>query len=199
MSSVIIAGNTSGTITLDAPNVAGTTVLTLPTANGTVLTSANINSNLPAGSVLQVVSTFKSDTFSTSSTSMVDITGMSVSITPTSATSRILVLINLTVGPAGGNFAPVNLVRNGTNIAQPTTSSTYQATLNNYSGEGSGFLAGSAQPQYALSFLDSPATTSALTYKLQIYTTGGTAFVNTRPASQNGTCTSTLTIMEIKG
>jgi hypothetical protein len=41
MSSVIIAGNTSGTITLDAPNVAGTTVLTLPTANGTVLTTAN--------------------------------------------------------------------------------------------------------------------------------------------------------------
>jgi hypothetical protein len=42
MSSVVIAGNTSGTITLDAPNVAGTTVLTLPTANGTVLTTANI-------------------------------------------------------------------------------------------------------------------------------------------------------------
>jgi hypothetical protein len=41
MSSVVIAGNTSGTITLDAPNVAGTTVLTLPTANGTVLTTAS--------------------------------------------------------------------------------------------------------------------------------------------------------------
>ena len=41
MSSVVISGNTSGTITLDAPNVAGTTVLTLPTANGTVLTTAN--------------------------------------------------------------------------------------------------------------------------------------------------------------
>ena len=41
MSSVVIAGNTSGTITLDAPNVAGTTVLTLPTTNGTILTTAN--------------------------------------------------------------------------------------------------------------------------------------------------------------
>jgi hypothetical protein len=41
MSSVIIAGNTSGTITLDAPNVAGTTTLTLPTTNGTILTTAN--------------------------------------------------------------------------------------------------------------------------------------------------------------
>jgi hypothetical protein len=41
MSSVIIAGNTSGTITLDAPNVAGTTTLTLPTTSGTVLTSVS--------------------------------------------------------------------------------------------------------------------------------------------------------------
>ena len=45
MSSVVIAGNTSGTITLDAPNVAGTTVLTLPTANGTVITTATPFSN----------------------------------------------------------------------------------------------------------------------------------------------------------
>jgi hypothetical protein len=122
---------------------------------------------------------------------------MSVTITPTSATSKILVFINLTVGHAGGNFSPVNLVRNGTNIAQPTTSSDHIGTLNNYAGEGSGFTAGSAQPQYALSFLDSPATISALTYKLQIRTTGGTTYVNTRPASQNGTTVSTLTIMEI--
>lgn len=41
MSSVVIAGDTSGTITLDAPAVAGTTTLTLPTTNGTVLTSAS--------------------------------------------------------------------------------------------------------------------------------------------------------------
>jgi hypothetical protein len=149
------------------------------------------------GAVLQVVSTFKSDTFSTSSTSMVDITGMSASITPSSSTSKILVLINLTVGYAGNNYSPVNLVRNSTNIAQPTTTSTFQATLNNYGGEGSGFTAGTAQAQYALSYLDSPATTSATTYKLLIYTTGGTTYINTRPASQNGTCTSTLTIMEI--
>jgi hypothetical protein len=129
---------------------------------------------------------------------MVDITGMSVTITPTSSTSKILVLINLTVGPAGGNFAPVNLVRNGTTIAQPTTSSTWAATMNNYAGEGSGFTAGSAQPQYALNWLDSPATASAVTYKLQMLTTGGTAYVNARPVAQNGTCVSSITVMEIK-
>jgi len=48
MSSVIIAGNTSGTITLDAPAVAGTTTLTLPTTSGTVLTSATTQAGLPA-------------------------------------------------------------------------------------------------------------------------------------------------------
>jgi hypothetical protein len=48
MSSVIIAGNTSGTITLDAPAVAGTTTLTLPTTSGTVVTSANISSYVPS-------------------------------------------------------------------------------------------------------------------------------------------------------
>jgi len=40
MSSVVIAGNTSGTVTLDAPAVAGTTVLTLPATSGTVVTTA---------------------------------------------------------------------------------------------------------------------------------------------------------------
>ena len=169
--------------------------LILDGTNG--VTFPNSTEQASAGQVLQVVSTFKSDIFSTSSTSMVDITGMAATITPKFSNSKILVLINLTVGYAGNNYSPVNLVRNGTNIAQPTTSSTYQATLNNYGGEGSGFTAGTAQAQYALSYLDSPATTSAVTYKLQIYTTGGTTYINTRPASQNGTCTSTLTLLEV--
>lgn len=41
MSSVVIAGNTSGTVTLNAPDIAGTTVLTLPTTSGTILTTAS--------------------------------------------------------------------------------------------------------------------------------------------------------------
>jgi hypothetical protein len=61
MSSVVIAGNTSGTITLDAPNVAGSTVLTLPTVNGTFITSADFDKSLatsgyqrlPSGLIIQ--------------------------------------------------------------------------------------------------------------------------------------------------
>jgi hypothetical protein len=193
MSSVVISGDTSGAITLAAPAVAGTNTITLPASTGTVVTTGSPQS----GSVLQVVSTTKTDTFSTSATSMTDITGMSVSITPKFATSKILVVVNLVVGQATGNFAPVNLLRNGTNIAQPTTSSTYQATLNNYNGEGVGYGANTALSGYPLNFLDSPATTSALTYKLQMYTTAGTAYVNTRAVLQNTSTVSTITVMEI--
>ena len=193
--SLVLQSSGGGQITIQEPATASNFTQTLPAVDGTIITTGN----RPAGSVLQVVSTFKSDIFSTGSASFVDITGMSVNITPTSATSKILVLINLTVGPAAGNFAPVNLVRNGTNIAQPTTASTFAATMNNYPGEGVGFTGGSPQPQYALNFLDSPATTSALTYKLQILTTtsGQTVFVNSRALLQNGTCTSAITLMEI--
>jgi hypothetical protein len=48
MSAITIAGDTSGSITLDAPAVAGTTVLTLPATSGTVLTSSSPASNLPS-------------------------------------------------------------------------------------------------------------------------------------------------------
>jgi hypothetical protein len=51
MSSINIAGDTSGTITIEAPDIAGSTVLTLPSTNGTVLTSAS--TTMPVGSVNQ--------------------------------------------------------------------------------------------------------------------------------------------------
>ena len=60
MSSVVISGNTSGAITLSAPNVAGTNTITLPAATGTMLTTAS------TGTVLQVVATNDSTQRSTS-------------------------------------------------------------------------------------------------------------------------------------
>lgn len=177
--SLILTGNTSN-ITIDSTNG-----ITFP--NSTLQASA--------GSVLQVLQTAKTDTFSTTSTSYVDITGFSVSITPKFATSKILVLVNMVVGPANGQFATVNLLRNSTNIAQPTTSATYMSSMNSYPGDDGG----AAQPMYSLTWLDSPATTSATTYKLQMLTTGSTAWVNTRPSAQNGVTVSTITVMEIAG
>jgi hypothetical protein len=70
MSSVIIAGNTSGTITLDAPNVAGTTTLTLPTTSGTVMVngpafSAYLAANQSVTSTVITKITLNTETFDT--------------------------------------------------------------------------------------------------------------------------------------
>jgi hypothetical protein len=88
MSLVAISGNASGTgtLTIAAPNTNSDFTLTLPENTGTLISTKS------AGTVLQVVSTVKTNTFSTSSASPVDITGLSVSITPSSATSQILVM-----------------------------------------------------------------------------------------------------------
>jgi hypothetical protein len=164
MSSVVISGNTSGTITLDAPAVAGTTTLTLPTANGTVITTGStgqvINkASLPTGSVLQVVQATTGTQVTSSVITMVDTT-LSASITPTSATSKILVMFthNGCQKTAGNSQSAVliNLVRNSTTIYNDAI---YAAGYTN-----SALL---VQTTSSLSYLDSPATTSATTYKTQ--------------------------------
>jgi hypothetical protein len=184
MSSVIIAGNTSGTITLDAPNVAGTTTLTLPTTNGTVLTSASslTSSQLPAGSVLQVVNATYSTTTSTSGTTYID-TGLSASITPSSSSSKIFVIFHQ--GACGNSNA-----NNGLRI-QLLRSSTSILIL----GTAVGYGPANANATVSSAYLDSPSTTSSVTYKTQFRINDpiGTATV------QNDGCTSTITLMEIKG
>ena len=195
MASVVIAGDTSGTVTLAAPLVAGTTTLTLPTTDGTVLTSASsvTSGQLPAGSVLQVVSTLKNDTFSTTSTSFVDITGFSLSITPTSASSKILILVSAWLGVASSSRTGVRLMRDSTAIGIGT-GGTY-----NVSGYNADWASGAGDNLgcTSISFLDSPSTTSAITYKVQQFTTTGTAFVNRRGNDTTFVTGSTITALEI--
>jgi len=146
---------------------------------------------MPAGTVLQVVSTTKTNAFSTASTSFVDVTGLSASITPTSATSKILVFANFAYSTSLTTALGVfNLVRDTTNIAQPATSPVATGTAIAY-----GALADAVIP-CSINFLDSPATTSATTYKIQCRTTGSTLYLNSRAAGDSA-FTSTITIMEI--
>ena len=146
----------------------------------------------PAGAVLQVVSTTKTDTFSTTSITFVDVTGLSVSITPTSATSKILVIATVPVGHASSRVARVNLVRNSTTINQPTPSQTFSATKNGY------IATGDTTPSADFHYLDSPATTSSTTYKIQCCTNAGdfAMYVGNR-TSQDMNSPSTITVMEI--
>lgn len=197
MSSVIIAGNTSGTITLDAPNVAGTTTLTLPTTNGTIITTGNI----PTGQIIQVVSTTKTDTFSSTTTNaFTDITGLSVSITPSSSSNKILVMASVQ-GINTDSNAYFRLVRDATAIGVGATSGSRSSvsSSNVYTGANTanGMLGSSFQ------FLDSPSTTSSTTYKIQFITDVGTTYVNRTSSDGNflytGRSQSTITVMEIKG
>jgi hypothetical protein len=146
-----------------------------------------------AGGVIQVVSVSKTNTFSTTSTSFVDVTGLTVSITPTSATSKILVFCTVPIGHASSRVARVNLVRNSTTIAQPTPSQTYSATKNLYVSTGD-TTAGAD-----FHFLDSPATTSSTTYKIQCCTnvSDQPLVVGNRTPSDDMNSLSTITVMEI--
>ena len=183
--SIVLLGSTSGSITLQEPAVAGTTVLTLPTTSGTILTNSS------AGTVLQVVSTTKNDTFSMTGSTFVDITGLSVTITPTSATSKIFVIVNFGVSSsAGAGLNAYNLVRGSTNISQPATSPTFTGTMVGYLDLGDNIL------PVGFNFLDSPATTSATTYKVQMKSNTGTQYINRR-SSADSAFTSTITVMEI--
>ena len=143
------------------------------------------------GSVLQVVSTNKNDTFSTTSTSFTDVTGLSVSITPSSTTSKILVFVDTNYSPSGtSTLAAFNLVRGATNISQPATAPTYTGSFVAYTNAADTMLTPS------FNFLDSPATTSATTYKIQVKTNSGTVYLNRRLSTDTAS-TSTITVMEI--
>ena len=69
------------------------------------------------GRILQVVQTAKTDTFTSSSSSFTDITGLSVSITPSSASSKVMVIVETNTSTTGGNNAILRLLRGSTAIA----------------------------------------------------------------------------------
>ena len=164
-------------------------------ANSYVIDVASGSQLTQPGMILQVVSAAKTDTFSTASTSPEDVTGLSVTITPSSATSKVLVLVNAFFGTANfGGSTAINgrLVRDSTTIAGGGGDYFFQTSILE---EGD-----AEQPHcHSLSFLDSPATTSATTYKVQLAAgSASTAYIN-RTRDVSASSTSTITVMEIAG
>ena len=201
MSKLVLSGDTSGSVTLESPAVSGTTTLTLPTTSGTVLTNGT-NTNFPAGSIVQVLQTVKTNVFSTSSTSWTDWTDMSVTITPKSATNKILVTLTSGVSNDTANsFQYVKLVRGSTDIALgDTAGSATRCWIDGAFGNVAA-LYDVTQKGLAGSFLDSPATTSATTYKVQVIRTlSGTAYFGrtaTTTDANRSSIPSVLTVMEV--
>ena len=146
-----------------------------------------------AGAILQVVQTFKNDSFSTTSTSYVDITGFSVTITPSSTSNKIL-LLNFAGLSTDGNSSVqyINLLRGSTAIAQPSVSTGFSSTATMFPQSISNMIS------WSYSFLDSPNTTSATTYKWQIKGYTGTQYINQR-ALNDMPRTATMIAMEVAG
>jgi hypothetical protein len=169
--------------------------------NGSIsgLSNAAIPSTkIGAGAVLQVVSATKTDTFSTSSTAFVDITGLSVSITPISSSNKVFVTVDVTgQGQATVSIAGFRLVRDSTVIGAGAA-----VGVRTLGFAGSTATDNNISVTQGTNFLDSPSSTSSVTYKVQVrISSGGTVFVN-RPVSDAEDVNivrtaSTITVMEI--
>lgn len=167
---------------------------------GNILTAAQMNSLRGAFRVLQIASVTKTDTFTTGSATYTDLTGLTLTITPSSTTSQILVAYSVQAsGNAGTNMGGIQIVRGATAIGNAAAASN-RSVGNTVIPE----LGAAVMGQVTNTFLDSPATTSATTYKLQIRTfgAGGTIIYVNRTQTDTdlaafGRGTSTLTVMEI--
>ena len=181
-------------------NAAGTSGITLDASTGAA--SFPNGATMPAGSVLQVESATKTDVFTTTSTSYTTITGLSVTITPSSTSSKILVSFNLNAG-AIATLGAIRLYRDATAIAigdainEPANN---RITVNVYNGGDDS----NSTPNVSMSTLDTPNSTSAITYELKAGCVqgSGTIVVNdqtsqARGQTYSGVSASTITVMEI--
>ena len=187
----------------------------LSTAGTKILNSSGNPILQQTGSILQVVHTQKTNSFSGTSTQTgsgfyIDVTGLSATITPTSTNSKILILTNMYIGKttagSGGYQQHFRIKRNGTAIilgdgegGRPTST----GRINTYSND-------TTSGQYQMTMFsgvhyDSPASTSALTYQIALggYSGSPVVYVNRSETWQNAandydsTPVSTLTLMEV--
>ena len=147
--------------------------------------------------VVQVVQAVKTDTFSTSSTSYTDLTGISVNITPTSASNKILVDVSLNVGMSADTYhGYFQLYRNGSLVPGTTgTSGQPQPVFIHKNGNNYRDM-----DPHCMTFLDSPASTSTQTYKIVVKAqTPQSVLINYCQLSDSWTPggISTITVMEI--
>ena len=203
-----VPASPDGTIKLARGNSGATTADILSVASDGRL----LFNKPPIGSVLQVVQTVKQDTFTTSSTSYVDVTGLSASITPSSSSSKIFVQIFMPATNLGQQGTYIRMTRNGSTVAGSLSTSGSATGTTNAVQASHGFIPSGASNMFTvmpltIAYLDSPSSTSAVTYQAQTRTGGaGTVYVNYQGAGSTnnnnadyGYYISTITLMEIAG
>jgi hypothetical protein len=172
--------------------------ITIGASGDTITIPSGATLGAGMGKVLQVVQTFKSDAFSSTADGFFDITGLSVAITPSSASNKVLVISDLAIGSSDLNSFNhgFKVLRGATDVGISTAGST------NFSGGVNMYLSGGQYPYLfgnMKMFLDSPATTSAITYKIQgtKISADGTFYVNRKGSGTDVGGTSAITVMEI--
>ena len=136
---------------------------------------------LPSGSnggIIQVKQTIKKDVFTTSQyvgSGYTDLTGLSVTITPSSNSNKILVVTQIYNGAQNNNVNFFRLLRGSTFIEQPSGTS---SSGSNWNAHALSYYNATYQDSTAFSILDSPATTSEITYKIQMAVTASTSAIN---------------------
>jgi len=164
----------------------------------TFLRGDNTFAEAGGGKVLQVIQTVKSDTFSISGTTFTDVTGLSASITPSSISSKILIMVDLMgAGGLDTNHIYARLLRDSTVIYAGDSAGS--RTLGFYTG----IVSNNASCEFGSgTYLDSPSTTSSTTYKIQVRVNdGSTLYMNRTYADSDSASVlrgvSQITLMEI--
>ena len=190
--SLRLNGSTSGYSELEAPAVAGDQTFTLPGTGGTL---DRLNR---AGNILQVVQASTSTAVTVTTTTYTD-TDLTASIIPTSATSKVLVIIDQccnfyasTTSAYGG----IRLLRDSTVIVTPVADSNgpYEHGV-----AAAGATAVEAPRRATIVYLDSPGTTSLITYKTQgrPYRTTNSSTAYFQQGGPTNNPTSFITLIEV--
>jgi len=200
MSKVTIQGDASGTgiFTIASPNSNTDRTLVLPDEAGTVLTTAGVPASaMPAGSVLQVKQTVLSSAWSTNSTTPQS--PIQVTITPSSASNKILVLCDAGVGAGPLAALTVYLLKNGSAIYVGDAAGSRPRALAEVFTSSDYFI-----QRVSGMYLDSPATTAAVTYSIALATTGAGTYVHLNrtdadrdTVNYDARAASSITVMEI--
>ena len=160
--------------------------------------TATIVDTARAGGIVQVVTATTSTSVAVSTTTYTD-TGLSASITPSSSSNKILVMVNQ-MGNAGSTSRPIGfgiqLLRDSTIILYSAQDGTgpFEQFVNVSSSTNTNIIT-----RATINFLDSPSTTSSVTYKTQgrPYTTANSGAVTFNQASSPYNATSTIILMEV--